>query len=136
MWIPRWNALKSGIGKTVLIVGYINYILSIIYIISYRSLQSNTKDSSDSLISGNLFSQELDGFRMLAYFDGFVILGLGSWPAFIMLLNFLVAIYNAYNIIKNKDARIARKRRALGIPTDNFERYNGEFDFEVTDEDI
>ena len=115
MWIPRWNALKSGIGKTVLIVGYINYILSIIYIISYRSLQSNTKDSSDSLISGNLFSQELDGFRMLAYFDGFVILGLGSWPAFIMLLNFLVAIYNAYNIIKNKDARIARKRRALGI---------------------
>lgn len=38
IWIPRYKVLKSPAGAILLLLGYSNYLLSVIYIATYRGL--------------------------------------------------------------------------------------------------
>ena len=80
--------LKSPAGITLLILGYLNYLIAIIYIATYRGLLQKI-DESEAIVSGELVTPSLDGFKTLAYYDGFVVIGLGSVPALIGTINII-----------------------------------------------
>ena len=54
----------------------------------------------------------LDGFKTLAYFDGFIIIGLGSLPAGVMSFNVAWILINAANGTCCKISRIKQAREA------------------------
>ena len=130
MFIRRWNTLVSAPGLLLITLATINYLLAVFYVANYRALL-DTIDEAESIVSVGI-----DGFTMLAYFDTFALIGLGSLPALVAIANLSWRAVNALSAIWCIEWRIKKCRERQGIPTDNFDRYNDEFDFSVTEDDI
>jgi len=70
---------------------------------------------------------------MLAYYDGFIIIGLGSIPALIGCCNAVWRAISALSGIWCALYRMRKCREKRKIPIDNYDRYYDEFDYFVTD---
>ena len=133
--LNRMKVLKSFVGLMVLILGIINYVLAICYMSTYRSMYEDIDMLQTSMAMGEIsLSPIAYSFDILAYYNIFAIIGIVMLCQLFLVVEFLYFAAISLSAVFCTRWRLRRSQERAGVPTDSYDHYVGEFDFEVTDE--